>query len=277
MKANIALMVSVLACIFAYLYDPKTCRSCVRALLKYVNGGYDQNAGSSNVKVFTREELSKYKGEDGGDVYLALLGSVYDVTKGKRHYGPGGGYSFFSGIDGSAAYVTGEFNEKGLVDDISNLSNQEILGLEEWKSFYEKDYKFVGLVEGSFYDKDGGTLDMMKIFNKKLESAKLEKNLIDNDKEKFPPCNSEWSQNKGGRVWCSTKSGGIARDWAGVPRMYFTAGGSKPRCACVRTRGPPSYDMKSQSHKDRGDLDNPNLNLYPNCHADSDSCPLPKS
>ena len=269
-------MLSVLVCIFAYLYDPKTCRSCVRALLEYIKGGREQSVDIPKVKVFTREELSNYKGEDGGNVYLALLGNVYDVTRGKRHYGPGGGYSFFSGIDGSAAYVTGEFNEKGLVDDISNLSNQDILGLEEWKSFYESDYTFVGIVEGSFYNKDGEVRDMMRTYKKKLEAAKLEKDLISSDKQLFPPCNSEWSQNKGGRVWCSKKSGGVARDWVGVPRMYYTVGSSKPRCACVRTSGPPSYDLESKSHNDRGDLDNPNLNLYPSCHTESISCPLPK-
>ncbi|GFR72107.1 neuferricin-like [Elysia marginata] len=278
MKGNIALTFGILFCIFAYLYDPKTCRTYVRALLRFVNGGEEHSDDrlKLTVTVFSREELSKYKGMNGGDVYLALLGNVYDVTRGRKHYGPGGGYSFFSGIDGSAAFVTGEFNEKGLVDDISKLSNQDILGLEEWKSFYEKDYKFVGIVEGSFYDKEGNVRDMMRIYKKKLEDALLEKDLLDSDRQLFPSCNSEWAQNKGGRVWCSTKSGGISRDWVGVPRMYYATGSSKARCACVRTSGPPSYDPQSTSHKDRGDLDNPNLSLYPNCNADSISCPLPK-
>jgi hypothetical protein len=49
-------------------------------------------------RVFTKEELAKYKGENGGDVYLAIMGRVFDVTRGRDFYGPGGGYSFFSGI-----------------------------------------------------------------------------------------------------------------------------------------------------------------------------------
>ena len=40
---------------------------------------------------------------------LALLGVVYDVSRGKEYYGPGGGYSFFAGRDASRAYVTGKF------------------------------------------------------------------------------------------------------------------------------------------------------------------------
>lgn len=48
-------------------------------------------------RIFTKEELAKYKGEDGGDIYLALMGKVFDVTRGRDYYGPGGGYAFFSG------------------------------------------------------------------------------------------------------------------------------------------------------------------------------------
>jgi len=39
---------------------------------------------------------------------------VFDVTKGRKHYGPGGGYSFFSGRDGSRAFVSGDFTEEGV-------------------------------------------------------------------------------------------------------------------------------------------------------------------
>ncbi|GFO29159.1 neuferricin-like [Plakobranchus ocellatus] len=254
------------------------CRSLVHkvfnSLKGYADGG---DVGGPKLRVLTREELSRYKGENGGKVCLAIVGDVYDVSKGRKHYGPGGGYSFFSGIDGSAAFVTGEFTAEGLVDDISNLSNQEILGLENWKSFYAKDYKYIGKVEGAFYDKEGRELDMMRLYKKKLEAAMLEKDLIENDRQLFPPCNSEWSQDSGGRVWCSPKSGGVSRDWIGVPRMYYAVGSSKPRCACIRTSGPPSHDIESNSHKNRGDLDNPNLSLYPQCSEYSDSCPLPKT
>ena len=48
-------------------------------------------------RLFTKEELSTFTGVDNGDVYLAILGEVFDVTKGRRHYGVGGGYEFFSG------------------------------------------------------------------------------------------------------------------------------------------------------------------------------------
>ena len=48
-------------------------------------------------RMFTKEELSKFTGADERDVYLAILGDVFDVTKGRKHYGVGGGYHFFAG------------------------------------------------------------------------------------------------------------------------------------------------------------------------------------
>lgn len=41
-------------------------------------------------KDFTVQELSKYDGtQEDGRVLIAVNGNVYDVTKGKRFYGPG--------------------------------------------------------------------------------------------------------------------------------------------------------------------------------------------
>ena len=69
--------------------------------------------------VFTVEQLRQYDGSTGSPgLYIALLGVVYDVSKGAQYYGPGGGYSFFAGRDASRAYVTGKFEEEGLVSNV---------------------------------------------------------------------------------------------------------------------------------------------------------------
>lgn len=49
-------------------------------------------------KLFTKDQLKEYNGhENSKGLYLAILGHVYDVKKGNKYYGPGGGYEFFAG------------------------------------------------------------------------------------------------------------------------------------------------------------------------------------
>ncbi|KAK7731814.1 hypothetical protein SLS53_008635 [Cytospora paraplurivora] len=60
----------------------------------------------------TPEELAQFDGTDPSKpIYLAINGSIYDVTPGARMYGPGGSYRFFAGTDASRSYVTGCFAE----------------------------------------------------------------------------------------------------------------------------------------------------------------------
>ena len=99
-------------------------------------------------KIFTKEELKQYDGSEGSKgLYLAFLGRVYDVSKGKQHYGPGGGYSFFAACDATRAFVTGEFNEEGLIEDVEGLSPAQMLEVKNWVDFYHQDYTPVGKYE----------------------------------------------------------------------------------------------------------------------------------
>ena len=41
-------------------------------------------------KLFSREELKSHDGVTQPSLYLAILGQVFDVTKGHQHYGEGG-------------------------------------------------------------------------------------------------------------------------------------------------------------------------------------------
>ncbi len=52
------------------------------------------------------------------------------MSKGASYYGPGGGYAFFSGKDGSRAFVSGQFDAEGLVEDVSGLASADYLGLQ---------------------------------------------------------------------------------------------------------------------------------------------------
>ena len=59
----------------------------------------------------TDDELRAYDGTDPDKpIYLALNGSIYDVSAGRSFYGPGGGYHFFAGRDAARAFVTGCFD-----------------------------------------------------------------------------------------------------------------------------------------------------------------------
>lgn len=56
-------------------------------------------------------DLLAYDGSDPTKpIYIALNGSIYDVSIGRHFYGPGGSYSFFAGRDATRAFVTGCFD-----------------------------------------------------------------------------------------------------------------------------------------------------------------------
>ncbi|PWY99861.1 hypothetical protein BCV70DRAFT_176771 [Testicularia cyperi] len=99
-------------------------------------------------RIFSLPELAMYNGRDPKKpVYLAILGEVYDVSAGRRMYGPGGSYAFFGGKDASRAYVTGCF-ETHLTYDIRDFDDKQMADLVTWKKFYENhnDYFKVGRV-----------------------------------------------------------------------------------------------------------------------------------
>ncbi len=284
----------VLAAYVAFLYDPQAFESFTNRYSKLqpitiffqmvekyspfheflndVSLEKDSGKKSRNAeKVFSVLELKEYDGSlEGKGPYLAVLGQVFDVSKGVAHYGPGGGYAFFSGRDGSRAFVTGEFNDKGLVDDVTGLSYGDYLGLQDWLEFYHKDYKYVGKVEGKFFGPDGKETEYSKQVKKWIGEASRDKEKKNQENEIFPNCNSEWSRKKGHRVWCTKKSGGVTRQWVGRPRRLFYPG-RKERCACIKDTGPPSMDSGAVD-SDIGDLANPHIKEYEGCDPNAASC-----
>uniref|UniRef100_A0A8C8RL26 Neuferricin n=1 Tax=Pelusios castaneus TaxID=367368 RepID=A0A8C8RL26_9SAUR len=223
-------------------------------------------------RLLSPAELARYTGAEGGPgLYLAVLGQVFDVHRGHKHYGPGGAYSALAGKDASRAFVTGDFTATGLVDDLSGLSSSQMLALQDWLSFYSKNYGLVGKLVGRFYDETGTPTEALKQTQAAIEEELKLKGQND-EKKQFPPCNSEWSSTRGSRFWCSKQSGGVSRDWIGVPRKLFKPGSTGHHCVCVRTTGPPSGQLESSVHHDRGDLDNPNVQEYSGCHPLAEFC-----
>lgn len=52
----------------------------------------------------------------------------------------------FKGLDATRAYVTGDFSEAGLTDDVDGLDDSSLAGIEDWLSFYREEYKPVGKI-----------------------------------------------------------------------------------------------------------------------------------
>lgn len=128
--------------------DEKECRN------ESVDGGNLNN----NVRVVTQEELESKTGENDSEIWLSVLGEVFDVTEGKSFYGKGMSYSGLSGKDCSLGYVTGIFTAEEAAKDTDEISDDMIPGVLEWLSFYKThgSYKFVGyLVDPRFYDEHG--------------------------------------------------------------------------------------------------------------------------
>ncbi|XP_030847183.1 neuferricin-like [Strongylocentrotus purpuratus] len=208
-------------------------------------------------KLFTVDSLKAYDGSrNSPGLHIAIMGKVFDVSKGTKHYGPGGGYSFFAGRDGSKAYISGDFSEEGLTPDVEGLTPQDMIGLEDWVKFFNNEYTYVGKLNGHFYDERGEPTPNLRAAEKSIEEGRRLKANDAEHKKQYPPCNSEWKQATGLRVWCSNKSGGISRDWIGVPRKLFNPGTNKQRCACIK----------------ESELHNPHLRLYDNCPLRSASC-----
>ncbi|KAH0549283.1 membrane-associated progesterone receptor component 1-like [Cotesia glomerata] len=97
-------------------------------------------------KDFTVEELKKYDGRGtDGRILVAVNGSVYDVTRGSRFYGPDGPYAAFGGRDASRGLATfSVVPGKDEYDDLSDLNTTEMNSILEWEEQFKERYDYVG-------------------------------------------------------------------------------------------------------------------------------------
>ncbi|WWC90157.1 uncharacterized protein L201_005090 [Kwoniella dendrophila CBS 6074] len=101
------------------------------------------------MKFFTPQELSLYDGtKENQPVYLAIDGTVFDVSANRRIYGKGGSYNMMAGRDASRAFTTGCF-ETHLTHDTRGLTDAELASLKHWKSFFadHEKYRKIGYVK----------------------------------------------------------------------------------------------------------------------------------
>lgn len=101
--------------------------------------------------------LAAATGADGGRLWVAFLGDVFDVgatERGRRLYGPGGDYAFFAGRDGTAAFLTGVADDAAAALPPGALADPDaVASLAHWLSFYAASpYPRVGVTPGPWYD-----------------------------------------------------------------------------------------------------------------------------
>jgi len=102
-------------------------------------------------KTFTPRDLLPFSGENGAPVYLAVRGRVFDVSRGRNFYGPGGPYANFAGRDASRGLAKGSFDEDmltkdldGPLDTLANLTPDELEALQGWEERFSEKYLVVG-------------------------------------------------------------------------------------------------------------------------------------
>jgi len=94
----------------------------------------------------TVEQLRKYDGNTPDTpICLAVNGKIFNVTKGRRFYGPGGPYEALAGHDASRAFALFQTDSvKEEYDDISDLTPTEMQSVKEWEEQIGDKYDFVG-------------------------------------------------------------------------------------------------------------------------------------
>lgn len=79
-------------------------------------------------------------------IYVAIKGTIFDVSRNKEKYGKGQGYSLFVARDASIALAKSSLDtsiyNQGLT--LADLSEKELKTLEDWYSFFIQRYNIVG-------------------------------------------------------------------------------------------------------------------------------------
>ncbi|QUC15875.1 uncharacterized protein UV8b_00116 [Ustilaginoidea virens] len=102
-------------------------------------------------RTYTPRTLLPFSGEDGGPIYFAVRGRVFDVSNGRSFYGPGGPYANFAGRDASRGLACHSFDADMLTEDLDgpldaldDLGPSEMEALEGWEETFLGKYDLVG-------------------------------------------------------------------------------------------------------------------------------------
>ncbi|XP_008778882.1 probable steroid-binding protein 3 [Phoenix dactylifera] len=87
------------------------------------------------------------KGFDGSDpskpIYIAIWGTIYDITSDKGFYGPGGSYAVFSSWEVSWALAKMSKSEEDVCGNLDGHSDKEMGILQDWEKKFQAKYPVV--------------------------------------------------------------------------------------------------------------------------------------
>ena len=113
-------------------------------------------------------ELAAFHGNDGGPIYIALDGIVFDVTShpsGRDFYGSGCAYNIFAGKCGSVGLATMQLDPAKWNVPLASLTPAQQETLESWVAKYLAKYEVRGCL------KDKGAFGSLPALQQRLAAA----------------------------------------------------------------------------------------------------------
>ncbi|KAL3138698.1 hypothetical protein ABBQ32_006452 [Trebouxia sp. C0010 RCD-2024] len=98
-------------------------------------------------KELTLSELKQHDGTDPDKpMYLAIRGTIFDVTTGKNFYGPDGVYPF-AGRECARAFAMVSTEVDDCNDNLEDMSPAELDSLQDWEGRFYSKYPIVGQIK----------------------------------------------------------------------------------------------------------------------------------
>lgn len=144
--------------------------------------------GPNGDRLITPDEIALHIGNtaDGGSpqIWLSILGKVYDVTTGPDFYGhEKGSYRFYAGRDASPCFSSGNNTPEGAAVNMLEWEAKVTTSILEWSQFYEdhETYQYLGILADSlYYDGAGNETELRKELISRATEAKR---IMDEERE----------------------------------------------------------------------------------------------